>query len=91
MLTGEPSTGPPIVGADAVRSTLFEYFSKRQHWAVKELRLASGGRLPEKETREVLKDIADYHRIGEYKNMWELKAEYRSTTLSSEAEKKGNT
>eukprot|EP00956_Cyclotella_meneghiniana_P003840 scaffold4649_cov72-Cyclotella_meneghiniana.AAC.2 len=91
MLIGEPSTGPPIIGVDAVRSTLFEYFSKRQHWAVKELRLASGGRLPEKETREVLKDIADYHRIGEYKNMWELKAEYRSSTLSSEAETKGTT
>lgn len=64
MVLGDQSTGPPIVGMDAVRSTLFEYFSKRQFWAVKELRLASGGRLPEKETRDVLRDIADYHRIG---------------------------
>lgn len=83
MMLGDQSTGPPIVGMEAVRSTLFEYFSKRQFWAVKELRLASGGRLPEKETRDVLRDIADYHRIGEHKNMWELKAEYKSSVTTS--------
>jgi hypothetical protein len=75
--------GPPIIGMDAVRSALFEYFSKRQLWSVKELRLASGGRLPERETREVLREIADYHRIGEHKNMWELKTEYRSAASAS--------
>jgi hypothetical protein len=79
MLFGDAKpSGPPITGIDGVRSALFEFFSKRQLWSVKELRLASGGRLPERETREVLRDIADYHRIGEHKNMWELKAEYRS-------------
>ncbi|KAL7520452.1 hypothetical protein ACHAWX_005171 [Stephanocyclus meneghinianus] len=79
MLLGDAKpSGPPITGIDGVRSALFEFFSKRQLWSVKELRLASGGRLPERETREVLRDIADYHRIGEHKNMWELKAEYRS-------------
>jgi hypothetical protein len=83
ILLGEQITGPPIIGMDAVRSTLFDYFSKRQLWSVKELRLASGGRLPEKETRDVLRDIADYHRIGEHKNMWELKAEYRSSAVAS--------
>jgi len=82
LLGEQPPTGPPIVGMEAVRSSLFQYFSKRQLWSVKELRLASGGRLPEKETREVLRDIADYHRIGEHKNMWELKTEYRSATTA---------
>jgi hypothetical protein len=87
MVIEGSSSGPPIIGTDAVRSTLFQYFSKRQIWSVKELRLASGGRLPEKETREVLRDIADYHRIGEHKNCWELKTEYRSAAASSAEDK----
>jgi len=78
--------GPPIVGHDGVRTALFEFFSKRTLWSVKDLRYASGGRLPDRETREVLRDIADYHRMGEYKNMWELKSEYKSAVgLSSAA------
>lgn len=76
-------SGPPITGIDSVRTTLFELFSKRTFWSVKDLRLASGGRLPERETREVLRDIADFHRAGEYKNMWELKAEYKSAVSST--------
>ena len=87
MMLGDRSSGPPIVGLDAVRSTLFEYFAKKQQWSVKELRLASGGRLPEKETRDVLRDIADYHRMGEFKNMWELKAEFRSAAVSAPSTK----
>ena len=82
-LGGPEVTGPPIVGHDKVRTTLFEFFSKRTMWTVKDLRYASGGRLPEKETRDVLRDIADFHRMGEYKNMWELKSEYKSTTTIS--------
>jgi len=76
----EEVTGPPITGADNVRSKLFELFEKRVFWSVKELIMASGGRLPEKETREVLRDIADYHRQGEHRNMWELKGEFKSST-----------
>ena len=71
-------TGPAITSKEGVRSTLFEFFSKRSFWAVKDLRLASGGRLEERQTREVLRDIADYHRAGEHKNMWSLKDEYKS-------------
>lgn len=82
-LGGPEVTGPPIVGHDRVRTMLFEFFSKRTMWTVKDLRYASGGRLPEKETRDVLRDIADFHRMGEYKNMWELKSEYKSTTTVS--------
>ena len=83
ILPGEKSSGPAISGIDGVRSSLFEFFSKKQFWTVRELRLASGGRLPERETREVLRDIAEYHRTGEHKNMWELKAEFRSAALTS--------
>ncbi|KAK1744973.1 transcription initiation factor IIF subunit beta [Skeletonema marinoi] len=54
----EEVSGPPITGADNVRSKLFELFSKRVFWSVKDLIMASGGRLPEKETREILRDIA---------------------------------
>ena len=78
----EEVSGPPIIGADNVRSKLFELFSKRVFWSVKELIMASGGRLPEKETREILRDIADYHRQGEHRNMWELKGEFKSSTAA---------
>mmetsp|Transcript_6984 Transcript_6984/g.15074 ORF Transcript_6984/g.15074 Transcript_6984/m.15074 type:complete len:335 (-) Transcript_6984:185-1189(-) len=83
---GATATGPPITGTEGVRSALFEYFSKKSYWTVRELRLASGGRLPERETREVLRDIAEYHRMGEHKNMWELKAEFRSAVSASSAD-----
>ena len=73
----EEASGPPITGANNVRSKLFELFSKRVFWSVKDLIMASGGRLPEKETREILRDIADYHRQGEHRNMWELKSEFK--------------
>jgi hypothetical protein len=78
----EQRKGFIIPDSKGIRSALFEYFSKRPLWSVRELRLASGGRLPEKETRDVLRDIAHYHRIGEHKNMWELKAEYRSAAAA---------
>ena len=79
----EEVSGPPITGADNVRSKLFELFSKRIFWSVKELIMASGGKLPEKETREILRDIADYHRQGEHRNMWELKGEFKSSVDSN--------
>eukprot|EP00571_Detonula_confervacea_P004782 CAMPEP_0172314586 /NCGR_PEP_ID=MMETSP1058-20130122/22874_1 /TAXON_ID=83371 /ORGANISM="Detonula confervacea, Strain CCMP 353" /LENGTH=316 /DNA_ID=CAMNT_0013028483 /DNA_START=1 /DNA_END=951 /DNA_ORIENTATION=+ len=82
-------TGPPITGVEGVRSALFEFFSKRTFWAVKDLRLASGGRLPERETREVLRDIAEYHRMGEHKNTWELKSEFKSAVSSAPASSSG--
>lgn len=79
----EVASGPPIIGADNVRSKLFELFSKRVLWSVKELIMATGGRLPEKETRDVLREIADYHRQGEHRNMWELKGEFKSSTAAA--------
>eukprot|EP00578_Thalassiosira_sp_NH16_P030696 CAMPEP_0181077760 /NCGR_PEP_ID=MMETSP1071-20121207/1128_1 /TAXON_ID=35127 /ORGANISM="Thalassiosira sp., Strain NH16" /LENGTH=323 /DNA_ID=CAMNT_0023159037 /DNA_START=10 /DNA_END=981 /DNA_ORIENTATION=+ len=82
-------TGPPITGVDGVRSALFQFFSKRIFWSVKDLRLASGGRLPERETREVLRVIADYHRMGEHKNMWELKSEFTSAVAPAAASSSG--
>lgn len=76
-------TGPHIIGVEEVRSVLFEFFSKRTFWAVKDLRSASGGRLLEKDIREVLRDIAEYHRMGEHKNLWELKSEFKSVTSTN--------
>lgn len=76
-------TGPHITGVEGVRSALFEFFSKRTFWAVKDLRLASGGRLLEKDIREVLREIAEYHRSGENKNLWELKSEFKSVTSTA--------
>ncbi|KAL7543455.1 hypothetical protein ACHAXR_012730 [Thalassiosira sp. AJA248-18] len=82
-------TGPPITTIDGVRSALFEFFSKRSFWSFKDLRMASGGRLPERETKEVLRDIASYHRMGEHKNMWELKSEFKSAASSTAASSSG--
>lgn len=76
-------TGPPITGVDGVRTALFEFFSKKVFWSVKDLRLASGGRLPERETRDVLRTIADYHKQGEHRNEWELKSEFKSALPKS--------
>jgi hypothetical protein len=81
----EEVSGPPIIGAENVRSKLFELFSKRVFWSVKDLIMASGGRLPEKETRDVLRDIADYHRQGEHRNMWELKGEFKSSVAATDS------
>lgn len=80
-------TGPHITGVEGVRSALFEFFSKRTFWAVKDLRLASGGRLLEKDIREVLREIAEYHRMGEHKNLWELKSEFKSVTSKANQSK----
>ena len=61
------------------KSILFELFSQKAHWALKELRGASGGR-PEKEIRAELGQIAEFHRSGEFKGLWELKPEFTNTT-----------
>jgi len=82
-------TGPPITGIEGVRSAIFEFFSKKSFWSVKDLRLASGGRLPEKETREVLREIAEYHKVGQHKNYWELKSEFKSAVASTSASGSG--
>jgi transcription initiation factor TFIIF subunit beta len=61
------------------KSILFELFSQKAHWAIKELRGASGGRL-EKEIRMELGQIAEFHRSGEFKGLWELKSEFAHKT-----------
>ena len=74
------SKGPPITESAAVRTMLFELFSKKQFWSAKEIKLASGGRLPDREMRDALRLIATYHKNGENRNMWELKAEFKSAS-----------
>ena len=37
----------------------------------------------------MLREIAEYHRAGENKNMWELKAEFRSTATTAAASSNG--
>ena len=39
--------------------------------------------MPERETREVLRGIATYHKQGEHRNEWELKDEYKSAAAPS--------
>jgi len=68
---------------DNVRSILFVLFQQQTHWAMKELRgIISGGRT-EKEIRTELQQIAEYHKTGEFKGYWQLKAEFSGTTKYS--------
>lgn len=68
-----------------IRSVLFELFSSQQFWTVKELRNSSGR--AEKDIRSVLSELCEFHRSGEHKGSWELKAEFRSQEESADAEK----
>ena len=58
-----------------IRSVVFELFSMQRYWTVKDMRSASGR--AEKELREVLSDLAHFHRSGENKGSWELREEFR--------------
>jgi TFIIF, beta subunit HTH domain len=69
-----------------LRSVVFELFQLQDRWAVKDLRVAaiSGGatlanaKKAEAEIRDILRDIGEYHRSGDYKNLWELKREFQT-------------
>lgn len=63
------------------KSIIFELFEQQQFWAAKDLKAASGGR-SDNEIREVLREIADYHRSGDHKTLWELKKEFQNKSKS---------
>jgi len=58
-----------------IRSVVFDLFSSQRYWTLKDMRSASG-RL-EKEIREELSELAEFHRSGEHKGTWELRDEFR--------------
>eukprot|EP00980_Cylindrotheca_fusiformis_P017867 scaffold5653_cov147-Cylindrotheca_fusiformis.AAC.29 len=64
------------------KSIIFELFEQQQFWAAKDLKMASGGR-SDNEIREVLREIADYHRSGDHKTMWELKKEFQNKSKTT--------
>jgi hypothetical protein len=69
----------------ALQSVVFELFSVQQYWTVKDLKAAAvaggavsaGTKKGEAEIRDVLREIGDYHRSGDHKNMWELRKEFQ--------------
>lgn len=63
------------------KSIIFELFEQQQFWAAKDLKAASGGR-SDNEIREVLREIADYHKRGDHKTLWELKKEFQNKSKS---------
>ena len=71
-----------------IKSVLFELFGQQPLWTVKDLKSAAvaGGatgastKKAEAEIRDVLREIGDYHRSGDQKNMWELRKEFRKQT-----------
>jgi hypothetical protein len=68
-----------------LKSVVFELFSQQQYWTVKDLKAAAvaggatdaGTKRGEAEIRDVLREIGDYHRSGDHKNMWELRKEFQ--------------
>ena len=71
-----------------LRSVVFELFGQQPFWSVKALKSAAidggathaGTKKAENEIRAVLQEIADYHRRGDHKNMWELRKEFQKQT-----------
>lgn len=69
-----------------IRSVLFELFQQQPYWSVKDLRAAAvaggathaGTKRAEAEIRDILRDIGEYHRSGDHKNMWELRKEFQT-------------
>ena len=68
-----------------MRSVIFELFAQSAFWAVKDLKAAAvnggainaGSRKGESEIRDILREIGEYHRSGDHKNMWELRKEFQ--------------
>ena len=69
-----------------IRSVVFELFSMQRYWTVKDMRSASGR--AEKELRDVLSDLAHFHRSGENKGSWELREEFRKGVGTEKKKKK---
>jgi TFIIF, beta subunit HTH domain/TFIIF, beta subunit N-terminus len=69
----------------SLRSVLFELFQQNPYWAVKDLKAAAsaggathaGTKKGESEIRDILREIGEYHRSGDHKNMWELRTEFQ--------------
>jgi transcription initiation factor TFIIF subunit beta len=66
---------------------LFELFEEFPYWAIKGLRAKV--QQPEAYLREVLMEIADYHKVGPYASLWSLKATYTAMRKREEQETKG--
>lgn len=63
-----------------IRSVVFELFSMQRYLTVKDMRSVSGR--AEKELRDVLSDLAHFHRSGENKGSWELREEFRKSATA---------
>lgn len=64
-----------------VRSRVLQAFSERDRLTLKEL--LSMTQAPERDIKEQLKNLADFHSKGPYRNFWELKLEYRAGSSST--------
>lgn len=67
---------------------LFECFEEYPYWSIKGLRTRV--QQPEVYLREVLMEIADYHRVGPYASLWSLNKIYQALRKREELQGKGN-
>lgn len=83
--TGGTKKGRQFAPDQPIKSVLFELFGQKQFWTVKDLKAAAvaggatsaGTKRAETEIRDVLREIGEYHRSGDHKNMWELRKEFQ--------------
>ncbi|KAI5119975.1 hypothetical protein M0805_004354 [Coniferiporia weirii] len=66
---------------------LFALYRERPHWSAKDLR--SRTEQPEAYLKEVLSEIADLHRSGEFNGMYELKSNFKDSMKSEGGEYSG--
>ncbi|THH07324.1 hypothetical protein EW145_g3464 [Phellinidium pouzarii] len=63
---------------------LFALYRERSHWSAKDLR--SRTEQPEAYLKEVLGEIADLHRSGEFNGLYELKSNFKDSVKSEAGE-----
>ena len=68
--------------SQSMRSIIFELYSARQFWTVKEIR-AAAPTFSDAEVRTELQELCDFHRSGEQRGSWELKKEYQQQTATT--------
>lgn len=63
ILQGKKRKFAAVEGGESARSVIFQLFSTKRYWTIKDLRIASGS--PEKEIRPILNEIGVFIRNGE--------------------------
>ncbi|KLO15281.1 transcription initiation factor IIF, beta subunit [Schizopora paradoxa] len=75
------------VARNVLLDSLFALYREKPRWSAKDLRTRT--EQPEAYLKEVLSDIADLHRSGEFNGLYELKPNFRDSVKSESGEYTG--